>query len=164
METVHYLLIGAVLLFFLFSYSNNSSNVNNKKTMEAYSILKPLNFKNNDFIKFMQHVNDSILKGIDPKKFGFNTKEEFARSLTSVFCLDRENVENNGLNARLLNKPIHDFIIKNGYNINNLKKYRDVDDYCYVVLDDIYSKTPKDYASLSIPGMKGDEIFNKYKV
>ncbi len=159
METFHYVLIGAVLLLLFFNYNN--------KTMETYALPKPLNFKNNVFVKFMQDVNSNIFKDIDNKKidikkFGFNSRQDFTSSLTSVFCLDRENFENYGRRTKLINKSLHDSIIfKAGFNKNDLKKYNDVDSYCYTVLDDLQLDVPKGYSSLTFPGMKGDEIFNK---
>ena len=162
METVHYLLIGAILLFLLFNYSSDSVNIN-RKTMEAYAHLpNPLNFKNNKFLTFMQQVNDNILKNVDPKKYGFESKDDFASALTTVFCLDRKTFKNDGARSKLIFKNFHDSIIRAGFNKNNYSLYNDVDSYCYAVLEDLQLNTPEGYSYLSVPGMRGDEIYNKY--
>jgi hypothetical protein len=164
METIHYVLIGVILFFLLTSYSSNSDNINNKKTMEAYAPLpKALNFKDNKFINFMQQVNDNILKNIDPKKYGFDTKDDFASALTTVFCWDRETFENDGAKSKLIFKNFHDSIIRAGFNRNNYGLYNDVDSYCYAVLNDLQLNPPEGYSYLSVPGMKGDEIYNSYR-
>jgi len=163
METVHYILIGVILFFLLTSYNTSSTDIN-KKTMEAYSPLpRALNFKGNKFINFMQQVNNNILKNIDPKKYGFNTKDDFASALTTVFCWDRETFENEGSGSKLIFKNFHDSIIRSGFNRNNYGLYNDVDSYCYAVLNDLQLNPPEGYSYLSVPGMKGDEIYNKYR-